>query len=115
MEKQKEKELEGLQTISSITDLANPKETSISIITPPKASWSRSTPHSRFMFLQVTLGILQEAKRLSVLAIWIQPGAEDEDVVGYIKDSGLSDRVIYGGPCLLVEGDTIIRKSRNRL
>jgi hypothetical protein len=66
------------------------------------------------MFLQVTLGILQEAKRLSVLAIWIQPGAEDEDVVGYIKDN-LSDRVIYGGPCLLVEGDNIIRISRNRL
>jgi hypothetical protein len=46
MEKQKEKELEGLQAISSIADLPNPEQTSISIITPAKASWSRSTPYS---------------------------------------------------------------------
>ncbi|KAF8160707.1 CoA-binding protein [Crassisporium funariophilum] len=89
----KEKELEGLQTLSSLGGLPSPKETSISIITPPK----------------VTLGILEQAKGLSIPALWLQPGAEDEAVVEYIKANGLSDRVIYGGPCILVEGDNIVR------
>ncbi|KAI0358631.1 NAD-P-binding protein [Trametes cingulata] len=89
----KEDELEGLKTVRTIGDLPAPKETSISIITPPK----------------VTLGILEQAKALDVPALWLQPGAEDETVVTYIKENGLQDRVIYGGPCILVEGDGIIR------
>ena len=56
-----------------------------------------------------TLGILEQAKALDVPALWLQPGVEDESVVKFIKDNGLEDRVIYGGPCILVEGDTIIR------
>ncbi|KAF8637299.1 hypothetical protein AX16_010829 [Volvariella volvacea WC 439] len=87
----KEPELEGLKTLSSISQLGNPRETSISIITPPK----------------VTLGILQQAKELGVPALWLQPGAEDAAVVEFIKENGLSDRVILGGPCILVEGDGI--------
>ncbi|KAF8971104.1 CoA-binding protein [Flammula alnicola] len=90
----KEKELEGLETISSIAELPSPSETSISIITPPK----------------ITLGILEKAKELSVPALWLQPGAEDEAVIEYIK-ANLSDRVIYGGPCILVEGDDIARSN----
>lgn len=58
---------------------------------------------------QVTLGILQSAKELNVPALWLQPGAEDEAVREYIKEAGLDDRVIIGGPCILVEGDGIIR------
>ena len=42
-------------------------------------------------------------------ALWLQPGAEDEAVVKYIKENGLADKVIYGGPCILVEGDNIIQ------
>lgn len=60
---------------------------------------------------QVTLDILQLAKKLSIPAIWIQPGAEDEAVIEFIKVNNLSDSVIYGGPCILVEGDNIIRHS----
>ncbi|EAU91083.1 hypothetical protein CC1G_03251 [Coprinopsis cinerea okayama7 len=86
----KESELEGLATLKSVSDLPNPKETSISIVTPPK----------------VTLGALQLAKELDVPALWLQPGAEDEAVIEYIKEN-LADRVIYGGPCLLVSGDDI--------
>ncbi|KDR75108.1 hypothetical protein GALMADRAFT_226757 [Galerina marginata CBS 339.88] len=89
----KETELEGIQTLNSISELPSPKETSISIITPPK----------------VTLGILEKAKDLSIPALWLQPGAEDATVIEYIKENGLSDRVIYGGPCILVEGDDITR------
>ncbi|KAF8198072.1 NAD-P-binding protein [Pholiota molesta] len=91
----KEKELEGLETISSIAELKEPTETSIHIITPPK----------------VTLSILEKAKELSVPSLWLQPGAEDETVIKYIKDNNLEDRVIYGGPCILVEGDAIARSN----
>ena len=57
----------------------------------------------------MTLGILEQAKALSIPALWLQPGAEDEAVVNYIQKNGLADKVIYGGPCILVEGDGIIR------
>ena len=57
----------------------------------------------------MTLGILEKAKELAVPALWLQPGAEDSAVIEYIKENGLADRVIYGGPCILVEGDDIKR------
>ncbi|KAF8977625.1 CoA-binding protein [Cyathus striatus] len=95
----KESELEGIATLDSITKLPSPTKTSISIITPPK----------------VTLSILEQAKDLSIPAIWIQPGAEDDVVIDYIKQNGLSERVIYGGACLLVEGDDIVRSNASLL
>ncbi|KAJ6629449.1 NAD-P-binding protein [Mycena sp. CBHHK59/15] len=87
----KETHLEELPTIASVTELPSPTKTSISIITPPK----------------VTLSILQAAKPLGVPAVWIQPGAEDESVIEWVKENGMEGRVIYGGPCLLVEGDGV--------
>ncbi|OBZ71056.1 hypothetical protein A0H81_09325 [Grifola frondosa] len=89
----KESELEGVSTVRSVADLTSPSETSISIITPPK----------------ITLGVLEQAKALSVPALWLQPGAEDDAVISYIKDNGLEDKVIYGGPCILVDGDGILK------
>ncbi|PBK97717.1 NAD-P-binding protein [Armillaria gallica] len=88
---QKESELEGIATVQKISELSAPDQTSISVITNAK----------------ITLEILKEAKELSVPALWLQPGAEDAAVVEYIKENGLADRVIYGGPCILVEGDGI--------
>ncbi len=41
-------------------------------------------------------------------ALWLQPGADDEAVVRFINENGLADRVVYGGPCVLVEGDAIL-------
>ncbi|KAF5351918.1 hypothetical protein D9756_007648 [Leucocoprinus leucothites] len=90
----KETELEGVATVSNLAGLPSPASTSVSIVTPPK----------------VTLNILKEAKELKVPALWLQPGAEDETVADFIKENGLAGQVIYGGPCLLVEGDGI-RKS----
>lgn len=58
---------------------------------------------------QITLGLLSDAKTLNVPALWLQPGAEDEAVISYIKENGLADKVIYGGPCILVEGDSILK------
>lgn len=87
----KEAELEGISTISSISELASPTKTSVSIITPPK----------------VTLGVLETAKEIGTPALWLQPGAEDESVIQWIKDNMFEDKVIYGGPCILVEGDGV--------
>ncbi|KAJ6594478.1 NAD-P-binding protein [Mycena capillaripes] len=87
----KETHLENIETIPTVAELPAPTETSISIITPPK----------------VTLSILQAALPLGVPAVWIQPGAADESVVAWVKENGAENRVIYGGPCILVEGDSI--------
>jgi hypothetical protein len=54
--------------------------------------------------------VLKEAKELDVPALWIQPGAEDPTVADYIKENGLENRVVYGGPCLLVQGDGVRQK-----
>ena len=58
----------------------------------------------------MTLGLLQQAKELNIPALWLQPGAEDDAVKNFIRTHGLEDRVLYGGPCILVEGDGV-RKS----
>lgn len=65
-------------------------------------------------FFQITLGILQQAKELGIPALWLQPGTDDAAVVDYIKQN-LADRVIYGGPCILVEGDSIAQSLKSNL
>jgi len=60
---------------------------------------------------QVTLGLLQQARELNIPSLWLQPGAEDDAVTSYIHANGLEDKVLYGGPCILVEGDGIRKKS----
>ncbi|KAJ7212955.1 NAD-P-binding protein [Mycena pura] len=87
----REAELEGIATLASVADLPAPTETSISIVTPPV----------------VTLSILQAALPLGVRAAWIQPGAADDSVAEWIKANGMEERVIYGGACILEEGDAL--------
>ncbi|KAJ3759436.1 NAD(P)-binding protein [Lentinula raphanica] len=86
---QKESELEGIATVKSIEELPSPSTTSISIITPSK----------------ITIGLLQKAKELDVPALWIQPGASDSACIQFIKENDMVDKVIYGGSCVLTEGD----------
>jgi predicted CoA-binding protein len=50
---------------------------------------------------------LEKAKELAVPAIWLQPGAEDETVINWLHENGMEEKVIYGGPCILVEGDGV--------
>ena len=88
----------------------------MSIITPPKVRPPAELPPLLLFAeclhgMKVTLGILEKAKELGTPALWLQPGAEDETVIEYIKNNDLKDRVIYGGPCILVEGDDIIRSN----
>ncbi|KAJ7480057.1 NAD-P-binding protein [Mycena galericulata] len=89
----KETHLEGLETIPSVSELRAPTETSISVITPPR----------------VTLSILQAALPLGVPAVWMQPGAANESVAAWVKENGMEGRVIYGGPCILRDGDQLRR------
>ena len=50
---------------------------------------------------------MKTANELEVPALWLQPGAEDASVIDFIKESGMVDRVIFGGPCILVDGDGV--------
>ncbi|KAI8338626.1 CoA-binding protein [Chlamydoabsidia padenii] len=86
----KELNIEGLPTITSLDQLQEPQLTSVSIITPPS----------------VTLNVLKDCKRLGIRNIWLQPGAEDKQVLQYAQDFGLE--VIAGGPCILMEGPSLL-------
>ncbi|KAF8590917.1 NAD(P)-binding protein [Ramaria rubella] len=89
----KEANLEGIDTVPKLSDLSSPSTTSVSIITPPV----------------ITLNLLKEAKELNVPALWLQPGAENDEVRSYIAEEGLTNKVLLGGPCILVDGEGIIR------
>lgn len=56
---------------------------------------------------QVTIGILKAAKELNVPAVWCQPGTTDEACEAFIKENEMSEKVISGGPCVLVMGDSV--------
>jgi predicted CoA-binding protein len=60
-----------------------------------------------FDTFQVTLAALERVKALGIPAVWIQPGAADAQVAKYVEDN-LPDKVIYGGPCILVLGETLL-------
>lgn len=94
--------------VASISQLPPPPEgnqdggvdsgTSLSIVTPPK----------------VTRSILEEAlqHRGKIRSIWLQPGAEDDQVIEYIQDNDwLKQRTVYGGPCVLVLGDKLRKEA----
>ncbi|KAF4982417.1 hypothetical protein FZEAL_1935 [Fusarium zealandicum] len=83
-------------TIPNVTALPNPKQTSISIITPPP----------------VTLKALQEAKDSGIPSVWLQPGSFDDDVLKFVNEQGAFEAVVAGdggrgheGWCILVDGE----------
>ena len=110
---QKEDELQGVTAVRTLADLPDPTHTSVSIITNPKVRCADTSLPAYSVVLtlapKITLGLLEQAKALNIPAMWLQPGAEDETVISYIKENGLEGRAIYGGPCVLVEGDTILQ------
>ncbi|KAJ3096383.1 hypothetical protein HDU97_005928 [Phlyctochytrium planicorne] len=93
----KSPEIEGIATISSLSSLANPTQTSVSVITPPA----------------VTLNVLKEAASLGIPAVWLQPGCENAEVKELVEKE-LSSKmvVILGGPCILVSGDEALKTAR---
>lgn len=55
---------------------------------------------------------MQDALTRGVHSIWLQPGAEDASVRRLVQDLGASDRVILGGPCILVTGADMLDQQR---
>lgn len=79
----KEKQVEGIDCVSSVADLPNTVG-SISIITPPA----------------VTEKVVEAAAAKGIKNIWMQPGAESPAAVQFCEEHGLN--VIADGSCLLV-------------
>ena len=79
----KDATVEGLAAVKSLGDI-HPRPDAISIITPPK----------------VTEAVVEEAGRLGIHHVWMQPGAESDAAIARAKALGMN--VIAGGPCLLV-------------
>ncbi|KUI55925.1 hypothetical protein VP1G_03244 [Cytospora mali] len=57
-------------TVKALSALPDPRQTSVSIITPPAA----------------TLKVLEEAKSLGIPAVWLQPGTYDDEVLKFARD-----------------------------
>ena len=79
----REKEIEG-QT--AFPDLSSTPELprAVSIITPPP----------------VSAKVIDEAARLGIRHLWLQPGAEGPEALERAEEAGLE--LIAGGPCILV-------------
>ncbi|CAG7924991.1 unnamed protein product [Penicillium olsonii] len=81
-------------TVPSPAALPSPKQTSLSVVTPPA----------------VTLQVLQEAHSVGIPAVWLQPGTFDDAVLEFAHSH--FEAVIAGdggqggeGWCVLVDGD----------
>ena len=84
----------------NLSSLEKPKNTSVSVITHPA----------------VTLGVLQEAQKIGVPSVWLQPGTWDDDVLKFALADGNFESVVYGpggrghdGWCVLVDGEKAMK------
>ncbi|KOS22857.1 hypothetical protein ESCO_004004 [Escovopsis weberi] len=92
-------------TLPDVKSLSSPKDTSLSIITPPL----------------VTIGVILEARSVGIPSIWLQPGTYNDEVLRLALEEGAFDAVLYGdggmgaeGWCVLVDGDKA-RKAAGKL
>jgi predicted CoA-binding protein len=76
-------EVEGQKAYPDLKSLPE-KVDGISIITQP----------------EVTEKVMEEALKLSIRNVWMQPGAESSRAVQLAEEAGIN--VIHSGPCLLV-------------
>lgn len=89
-------------TAPSLSALPRPRETAVSVITPPPA----------------TLQVLREARELGVPSVWLQPGTYDGEVLRLAREEGAFQNVVVGeggrgdeGWCVLVDGDRALRQA----
>lgn len=88
-------------TVPSPSKLPNPKETSLSVITPPP----------------VTAKLLQEAKESGISAVWLQPGSFTDKEMQYALENfpgaavgGFDEGTVGGeGWCVLVDGEAAMK------
>ena len=78
-----ETEIEGTRCVPRLEDI-DPEPGAVSIITPP----------------DITEHVVEEAGRLGIRHLWMQPGAESEAALERAEQLGIE--VIAGGPCALV-------------
>ncbi|MCA9260459.1 MAG: CoA-binding protein [Planctomycetales bacterium] len=76
-------EVEGLTAYPNLSALPEPVY-GVSVITPPHA----------------TERVIEEAGKLGISHVWLQPGAESPRAVARAKELGIE--LIAGGPCILV-------------
>ncbi|CAM9487189.1 unnamed protein product [Ascophyllum nodosum] len=81
----RDEEIEGYKCAKSLSELPDPQELAVSVVTPPA----------------VTLNVVEEAERLGVTRLWLQPGSESDEVLSRAEELGL--KLIHGEPCVLVE------------
>lgn len=91
-------------TLPNLSALPNPTETGVSIITPPK----------------VTKKVLEEAKKLGIQAVWLQPGTFDDEILEYAKSEFKAGVGGNGGDgsegwCVLVDGERAARAAGKKL
>lgn len=86
--------IEGLTAVKSPLELKELDKTSLSWILHPALG---------FPLLKELYG--PEAKGKSPVGVWIQPGAESDEIEAFIKEHGLEDKIVVGGACILVHGD----------
>lgn len=79
----KEAQVEGVDAYASLGAIPGGVG-AVSVITPPP----------------VTEKVVEEAGRLGIRHVWMQPGAESDAAVARARSLGMN--VIAGGPCLLV-------------
>lgn len=76
-------EIEGLDAVTSLREIDDPA-TAVSVITPPA----------------ITLKVLEDAAAVGIRQVWLQPGAESDEVIARAEELGID--LIHSGPCLLV-------------
>lgn len=76
-------QIEGLEAFPSLAALPT-RPHGLSIVTPPAVSEQ----------------VVEEAARLGIRHLWMQPGAESDQAVARAAELGL--QLIAGGPCILV-------------
>ena len=87
-------------TLPSTLSLPQPAQTSLSIVTPPR----------------VTEGILRDAYRAGVRAVWLEPGAFDYDSIRYARRK--FDVAVGGSESIwsiLNEGEDAMRRARQQM
>ncbi|KAI9095898.1 CoA binding domain-containing protein [Phlyctochytrium arcticum] len=90
-------EIEGHVAVKSLSELDNPSEYSVSIITPPK----------------VTTSVINQAAEVGIKHVWMQPGSESDEALRIAKERGVS--VVSGGPCVLVHGEDALRHATAKM
>lgn len=81
--------VDGDPTFGSLGDLPE-SPTIVNIVVPPKQARS----------------VLEEAKELGFMNVWLQPGAEDPEVLRYVQEQGFT---YLANACIMVQSRTRAR------